>query len=151
MAGRFRQDIRAFVAQGKAQAKPVAITEFGCAAYTGAANMASRGISDDIEWDDRGRPLRLKGNLIRDENEQARYITELLDVFHTEGVDRAFVYTFARYDLIDHSEPGKDFDMASAGIVRVLDGERPRRYPDLPWEPKAAFTALAEFYRALSR
>ena len=87
MAARFRDDIRAFVAQGRAQGKPVAITEFGCATFRGAADLAGRGISDIIEWDDRARPVRLKGEYTRDEDEQARYISELLDVFHTEGVD----------------------------------------------------------------
>jgi len=149
MAVRFREDIRAFVAQGRAQGKPVAITEFGCAAHSGAGDMAARGISDVIEWDDSGRPLRLKGNPTRDEDEQARYITELLNVFDSEGVDSVFVYTFARYDLVDDRESRADFDMASAGIVRVLDGgRRGQRYPDMPWEPKAAFTALVEYYRA---
>jgi hypothetical protein len=152
MAARFREGIRAFVAQGRAQGKPVAITEFGCAAHVGAADMAGRGISDVIEWDDRARPLRLKGNPIRDEDEQARYVTELLNVFGSEGVDSAFVYTFARYDLVDSSELREDFDIASAGIVRVLDGERRgRRYPGMPWEPKVAFTALADYYRDLHR
>jgi hypothetical protein len=152
MAARFREDIRAFVAQGRAQGKPVAITEFGCAAHAGAGDMAGRGISDMIEWDDRGRPLRLKGNPIRDEDEQARYVTELLNVFYCEGVDSVFVYSFARYDLVDRGESREDFDMASAGIVRVLGGgRRGQRYPGMPWEPKAAFTALAEYYRAVNR
>lgn len=151
-AARFREDIRAFVAQGRAQGKPVAITEFGCASHSGAGDMAARGISDVIQWDDSGRPLRLKGNPARDEDEQARYMTELLDVFDSEGVDSVFVYTFARYDLVDRGEAGADFDMVSAGIVRVLDGEpRGRRYPDMPWVPKAAFNALAEYYPAHNR
>jgi len=111
--------------------------------------MAARGISDLVEWDDSGRPLRLKENPTRDEHEQARYITELLNVFEAEGVDSVFVYTFARYDLVDQGERGEDFDVASAGLVRVLDGGRlGKRYPGMPWEPKAAFTALAEYYRA---
>ena len=76
----------------------------------------------------------------------------MLDVFHTEGVDTAFVYTFARYDLADRSPSHEDFDIASAGLVKVLDeGRRGQRYPDMPWEPKAAFAVLAEFYRALDR
>jgi hypothetical protein len=125
MAARFREDIRAYVAQGRAQGKPVAITEFGCAAHSGAADMAGRGISDVIEWDDCGRPLRLNGNPVRDEDEQARYITELLNVFDSEGVDSVFLYTFARYDLVDRSDSREDFDMASAGIVRVLDRRAP--------------------------
>lgn len=146
MAARFREDIRAFVAQGRAQGKPVAITEFGCAAFRGAADQASRGISDIVEWDDRARPVRLKGEPTRDEGEQARYICELLDVFNTEGVDSAFVYTFARYDLANRA-PHEDFDMASAGLVKVLgEGRRGQLYPDMPWEPKGAFTALAAYY-----
>ena len=69
-----------------------------------------------------------------------------------EGVDAAFVYTFARYDLPHRDDPALDLDRASAGVVKVLDGlsaareARDRRYPDFPWEPKAGFDALAEWY-----
>jgi len=150
MAARFRDDIRAYVAQGRALGKPVAITEFGCAAYRSASDMANRG--DIVEWDDGARPVRFKGEYTRDEDEQARYLRELLEVFETEGVDNVFVYTFARYDLTHRSASHEDFDMASAGLVSVFDdGRRGRRYHDMPWEPKAAFTALAEYYRALDR
>jgi hypothetical protein len=38
-----------------------------------------------------------------------------------EAVDAAFVYTFARYDLPHH--PYLDLDRASAGVVKVLDGQ----------------------------
>src|SRR5579884_2326454 len=149
-AGSFRENIRAFVAHGRQQGKTVAITEFGCAAYRGASNLADR---DDaiIQWDGSARPVRLKGRLQRDEEEQARYIRELLEVFESEGVDAAFVYTFARYDLPHRSAAEEDFDLASKGIVRVLEGQCGRRYPDLPLEPKAAFTALGEYYGALGR
>jgi hypothetical protein len=103
-----------------------------------------------IQWDDNARPVQLKGKYVRDENEQARYITELLDVFSTEGVDSVFVYTFARYDLANRSVSQEDFDMASPGLVKVLDTEcRGQRYPDMAWEPRLAFTALAEYYSAL--
>ena len=103
MVARFREDIRAFVAQGRAQGKPVAITEFGCAAFRGAADQASRGISDIVEWDGRARPVRLKGEHMRDEGEQARSFAGIVGRFQTEGVDCAFVYTFARYDLADRA------------------------------------------------
>lgn len=150
MAARFRENIRAFVALGRAQGKPVAITEFGCATYRGASDLAGRGISDVVEWDDHARPVRLKGEYTRDEDEQARYVTELMDVFDAEGVDAAFVYTFARYDLTSRGSRHQDFDMASAGVVRVLgDRRHGHRYPDMPWEPKAAFAAIAERYRTL--
>jgi len=145
IAARFRDDIRAFVAQGRAQGKPVAITEFGCATYRGAANLGDR---DDsmIEWGHGARPAGLKGDYTRDEEEQARCISELLDVFQTEGVDNVFVYTFARYDLPHRSASHEDFDMASKGVVKVLEEGRGHRYPDMPWEPKAAFTTLAHRY-----
>jgi hypothetical protein len=144
-AARFREDIRAFVAQGRAQGKPVAITEFGCATYRGASNLANRDESM-IEWGPGARPVALEGEHIRDEEEQARYLSELLEVFETEGVDCAFVYTFARYDLAYRCASGEDFDVVSAGIVKVLEGGRGERYPDMEWEPKAAFSALAELY-----
>jgi hypothetical protein len=76
-------------------------------------------------------------------------VRELLDVYEAEGIDAAFVYTFARYDLPHRAAPGVDLDMASAGVVKVLDDAalvRERRYPDMPWEPKAAFDTLAGFY-----
>ena len=97
-------------------------------------------------------PWGLRGSYTRDEGEQATYLGELLDVFAAEGVDAAFVYTFARYDLPHDDDPHTDFDVVSAGVVKVLaarnadGGARARRYPDMPWEPKAAFDALAEWY-----
>jgi len=75
----------------------------------------------------------------------------LLDVFVTERVDAAFLYTFARYDLPHSSASHEDFDMASSGVVKVLAWRPGRRYPDMPWEPKVAFYALAEYYRMLDR
>jgi hypothetical protein len=134
IAARFCDAIRGFVSQGRAHGKPLAITEFGCATYRGAANRADR--LDIIEWDD-ARPFRLKGEHTRDEDEQARYISELLDVFESEGVDNVFVYTFARYGLPHRDAPREDFDVASYGVVKVLQGRRGQRYPDMPWEPKS--------------
>jgi len=145
IAVRFRDHIRAFVAQGRALGKPLAITEFGCATFCGAANMADRGDSI-IEWGDGARPARLKGEYTRDEDEQARYIGELLDIFEAEGVDNVFVHTFGRYDLPHRGAAHEDFDMASYGLVKVLEECRGQRYPDMLWEPKAAFTTLAHRY-----
>ncbi len=146
MAGQFRDPMRAFAAQGRALGKPVAITEFGCGTYGGAGDFPG-GDDSMIEWGDGARPVRLPGAWRRDEEEQARYLGELIDVFETEGIDAAFVYTFARYDLPHSSTPDKDFDMASKGVVKVLEeGRRGRRYADMPWEPKAAFDALAGYY-----
>ena len=152
-AANFRENIRAFVAQGRARGKPVAITEFGCTTHRGAAEGAGDSLVEGaiIVWEG-ARPVRLSGDYVRDEDEQATYLREVLDVFEAEGVNRAFVNTFARYDLPHSSDPREDFDLASFGVVKVLDrqdGVRGRRYPDMPWEPKVAFTTLADWPTAL--
>jgi hypothetical protein len=136
----FQQGIRALVSQGK----PVAITEFGCSTYRGAADKGARA-DWVIEWVD-GRANHLNGIYIRDENEQAAYILELLEIFDAEKVDAAFVNTFARYDLPHREDPIKDLDLASGGIVKVYKDSPGKTYPDMPWEPKAAFRVLAEYY-----
>jgi hypothetical protein len=147
-APQFRENIRAFVAAGRAQGKPVAITEFGCTTHRGAADGGGDSLVEGamIAWNG-ARPVRLNGEYVRDEDAQATYLREVLEVFEVEGVDSAFVNTFARYDLPHRSDPREDFDMASFGVVKVLVDQRGRRYPDMPWEPKAAFDTLADFYR----
>jgi hypothetical protein len=146
VAGRFRDDVRALVARGRALGKPVAVTEFGCTTHRGAADLGGRGDSI-VEWDADGRPLRLRGGYTRDEAEQASYLRELLEVFAAEGIDSAFVNTFARYDLPHRGDPQEDLDLASYGVVKVLEDRLGQTYPGMPWEPKAAFAALAEAYR----
>lgn len=139
-----RDGVRAQAAQGK----PFAVTEFGCAAYVGAADAGSRGDAI-IEHDEHGRPARVTTAVVRDETEQAGYLRELLALYDEEGVDAAFVYTFARWDRPTATDPEHDYDLGSYGVVRVLaDGRTGTTYPGLPWEPKAAFHALAEYGRA---
>ena len=145
IAERFRDQIRAFVAHGRTLGKPVAITEFGCMTFRGAADLGGSELTL-VEWGADGRPARLNGDFVRAEDEQATYVCELLDIFDEEGVDSAFVYTFARYDLPQRANPAQDFDLVSRGIVKVLDNpgdSSVMRSPDMPWEPKAAFAALA--------
>ncbi|MEV5411937.1 hypothetical protein AB0K60_24250 [Thermopolyspora sp. NPDC052614] len=143
----YRDTVRALVAQGRAQGKPVAVNEFGCGTYRGAADMGDR--SDSIvEWGPHGGPARLTGDHVRDEQEQAAYLREVLAILDEEGVDNAFWYTFARYDLPHRDNPSEDFDLASLGVVKVLEAGHGTTYSDMPWEPKAAFAALADCYRA---
>lgn len=151
-AATYPELIRAYVAQGKALGKPVAITEFGCGSHRGAADAADRGAAAFLEWGDAGRPVRLNREFERDELEQATYLRELLEVFEKEGVDAAFVYTFAAYYLPHRDDPNDDLDMASYGVVKVLDrsARSGQRYTDMPWEPKAAFDTVADCYRSLA-
>jgi hypothetical protein len=145
IAGQFAEGVRNLVAQGK----PVAITEFGAATYRGAGDRGAHGL-EIVEYDkDTGAPVRLNGEYVRDEAGQAAYLRELLEVFEAEGVDSAFVFLFALYDHLHRpdGDPREDLDLASYGIVKVFDNRHGDTYPDMPWEPKAAFTALAEYYR----
>jgi hypothetical protein len=139
----YQQGIRALVAQGK----PVAITEFGCTTYRGAADRGALG-GEIVEYEG-ASPKRLNGDYVRDEQEQAVYLRELLDVFVAEGVDAAFACTFVCYGFPHRTTPREDLDMASWGVVKVLEGRLGRAYPGMPWEPKAAFHALADYYREL--
>ncbi|MER8073690.1 hypothetical protein ABTZ59_36275 [Streptomyces sp. NPDC094034] len=144
MADRFAEGVRDLVAQGK----PVAITEFGAACFRGAGDLGARGL-EIVEYDKKTGPVRLKGEYERDEAGQAAYLRELLEVFEAEGVDSAFVFIFALHDHVHRpdGDPRDDLDLASYGIVKVLEDRYGDTYPDMPWEPKAAFHALAEFYR----
>jgi hypothetical protein len=141
----FAEGVRSLVAQGK----PVAITEFGSATFRGAGDVGARGL-EIVEIDkDTGAPLRLNGPYVRDEAGQAAYVRELLEVFEAGGVDSAFVFLFALYSHPHRpdGDPRDDLDLASYGIVKVLESGHGHTYPDMPWEPKAAFAAIAEYYR----
>jgi hypothetical protein len=146
VAGQYREGVRTLVAQGK----PVAITGFGSAAYRGAGDRGARAM-EIIEYDEgTGAPVRLNGKYIRDEADQATYLREMLEIFDTEGVDGTFVFLFELSNLPHRpdGDPRLDLDLASPGIVKTLEGRHGDTYPDMAWEPKAAFTAVAECYRS---
>jgi hypothetical protein len=145
VAGQYREGVRTLVAQGK----PVAITGFGSAAYRGAGDRGARAM-EIIEYDEgTGAPVRLNGEYIRDEADQATYLREVLEIFDTEGVDGTFVFLFELSNLPHRpdGDPRHDLDLASPGIVKTLEGRHGDTYPDMAWEPKAAFTTVAECYR----
>ncbi|MFG2004094.1 hypothetical protein ACGFNU_33540 [Spirillospora sp. NPDC048911] len=145
IADRFAEGVRSLAAQGK----PVAITEFGAACYEGAGDRGARGL-EIVEYDKvTHSPVRLKGEYVRDEAGQAAYLRELLEAFDAGGIDGAFVFTFALYDHPHRpdGDPREDLDLSSYGIVKVYEDRRGATYPDLPWEPKAAFAAVADYYR----
>ncbi|GAA0326942.1 hypothetical protein NE235_09125 [Actinoallomurus spadix] len=141
IAAGFAEGVRALVEAGK----PVAITEFGAPTYRGAADRSSIAW-DVIEWEG-ATPIRLNGDYVRDEAEQAAHLRELLEIFDAEGVDSAFVHTFAQYHLPHRSgDLRDDLDLASYGVVKVIEDGDGRTLTGLPWEPKAAFSALADHY-----
>jgi hypothetical protein len=146
IAGTFAETFAAGMRSPALQGKPVAITEFGSATYRGAGDRGAMGL-EIVEYDRNG-PVRLTGDHVRDEAGQAAYLRELLEVFDDAGVDSAFVFIFA---LTDHphrpgGDPRDDLDLTSYGIVKVLEDADGDTYPGLPWEPKAAFGAVAGYY-----
>jgi hypothetical protein len=128
----FRQGVREYRRHGK----PLAATEFGCCTYRGAAERGGIGWAIvDYEAD----PPRLDGDYTRDEDEQARYLREMIALFDEEGVDTAFWFTFAGYESPHHTDPRFDLDMASYGVCKLM--------PDGSLAPKRSFHAMAEAYQ----
>ena len=135
-AATFRDEVRKLSSHGK----PVAVTEFGCCPYAGAAAKGGTG------WtivDDTADPPRLDGDYVRDEGEQVRYLEEVSSVFREEGVDLAFWYTFASYYLQRGADPRLDVDMAGYGVVSLDPGGPGSGHAGLGWTPRLVFGALA--------
>jgi hypothetical protein len=139
-AARYRDELRSYARFGK----PVAVTEFGCCTYRGAADRGGLGwMITDLNSD----PPFIPGTYERDEGEQVRHLHDMLAVYEAESIDSAFWFTFAGFEQPRHpTDPHRDLDLASYGVVAVLDHERGTTYPDLAWEPKLVFGALAAAY-----
>ena len=133
----YRSQLREYRRYGK----PVAITEFGCCPYRGAGGAGGAGwaIVEDV-----GGVPHVPARYERDEGEQVRYFTELLDVFDADGVDSAFWFTFAAYSHPRHDDPRLDLDLAGYGVVSPWnDGNG---VTDTEWTRRRVFTAMAERY-----
>lgn len=171
---RIREMFPSLVAPFLGRGRPLVITESGCCTYRGAADTGGMGwaIVDYTK-----RPPELKGHYVRDEAEQAREIIDVLTIFDRTGVDGAFVMTFVAPIAPYSKNPRYDLDMASYSLVKSFgsrlgpfgvealterteqkppapvdspwDAERMgSTYPEMPWEPKQSFRALARYYGA---
>jgi hypothetical protein len=139
-AASYRDALRAYRRFGK----PVAVTEFGCCTYRGAADRGGLGF---MIVDEETGPPSIPGSYERDEREQVRYLHDMLAIYEAEDIDSAFWNTFAGFEYTRHpTDPHHDFDLASYGVVAVLDRGRGTTYPDMAWEPKQVFGALAAAY-----
>lgn len=144
-AAGYRDALRAHRRAGK----PVAITEFGCCTYRGAAGRGGMGWMITDETSD---PPVIPGTYQRDEEEQVRHLHEMLAIYEAEGIDSAFWHTFAGFAQPRHrTDPHRDLDLASYGVVAVLEHERGAAYPDMAWEPKQVFGAMAAAYARARR
>jgi hypothetical protein len=148
---RYEETLRRFLSHGK----PVIITEFGMRGYTGAESSGALGfgVLDNKSLVLHHLPVvgrlvrpRLNGQYVRDEALQARELTETLEILDAAGVEGAFVFSFDEPLSTFSENPRYDLDMSALSLVKTYAGRRGTTYPDMTWEPKAAFTAVAEFY-----
>jgi hypothetical protein len=143
--------------------KPVVITEFGygtCQTGLGSGGfLSSAGLYGNIidlrfqffhyKLPIRGRFVHphLLGGHLRDEDWQARKLVEQLNIFDEVGVEGAFISQFVSKITPYSSKPKYDLDMASSSLVKYYEGgARGTTYPDMPWEPKESFRAVADYY-----
>ena len=135
--------------------KPVVVTEFGMRTYVGADTSGTLGfgivhipsmVLHELPIVGRFVQTRLKGTPVRDEDLQAREIVETLKILDVAGVTGAFVHTFVDYQAPTNPVPKYDLDISSMSLVKLLKNGRSAAYPDLPWEPKEAFRAVADYY-----
>lgn len=138
--------------------KPVAVTEFGMRTYRGADSSGALGfgVTDTTRLWLHTRPIigrffrpRLRGAFERDEALQAREISETLDILEHAGVAGALLSTFATPEAHIDDDPRYDLDMDSMSLVKSLpDGQHGSTYPDMAWEPKESFAAVARHFAA---
>ena len=138
-----------------ATGKPVVVTEVGMRSYVGADTSGTLGfgvvdipslVLHKLPLVGRFVRVRLKGHQTRDEALQAREIVETLEILDATGADGAFVCTFVDYLAPTSADPRYDLDMSSLAIVKLTEDGRGTTYPDMQWEPKEAFRALAKYY-----
>ena len=91
---------------------------------------------------------RLKGDYVHDEAMQARELTETLTILDAAGVDGAFVAEFVTAGATFSDNPRYDLDMNAFGLVTTYRHGKGTTYPDMNWEPKPAFYAVADYYGA---
>jgi hypothetical protein len=130
----YEQRVRSLV---RDNVKPVVVTEFGCGAFTGA-DVRGPGSFRIVRWFAE-RPT-IRGDHPRDEQTQAAYLRELIDLYADAGVHGCFVFTFSMPDFPHHDDPRLDLDKAGFGIVKVPEDDPTN------WTPKAAFHDVAQRY-----
>jgi hypothetical protein len=124
--------------------KQVVVTEVGVCTFRGAEDQGGRGFMI-IDTTEPQHP-KLNGNYTRDEALQARELTDMLNVLDVSGVEGAFVFTFISPPLVHCEDQRFDLDMGSYSIVKSYQNKHGRTYPDMPWEPKESFKAVAAYF-----
>jgi hypothetical protein len=96
-----------------------------------------------------GRFIRPKLKVIkeRDEALQARRLVDNLKLIDKAGFGGAFMDMFI-FPIRPYSDtPKYDLDRETSSLVKYFEGGRHgTTYPDMTWEPKEAFKAVADYY-----
>jgi hypothetical protein len=98
-----------------------------------------------------GRLIRPKLKVVseRDEALQAQRLVHNLKLLDEAGFGGAFMDTFILPTYPYSETPKYDLDRASSNLVKYFEnGKHGTTYPDMTWEPKEAFRAVAEYYSA---
>jgi hypothetical protein len=136
--------------------KPVVISEFGFITRSDADQVGSN-VPLNID------PLTMALHLLpltrrlvrprvktvheRNEELQARCLVRQLELVDSAGADGAFVFTFTAPLWPHDNDPRHDLDTDSFSLVKSCSGSgHGIAYPDMAWEPKQAFSAVANFY-----
>jgi hypothetical protein len=138
--------------------KPVVVTEFGNNTYQSDGKLAKILLGGgDTDFMSQlfhsfpvvGRFVRPRVRVIhpRDEAWQARKLVETLEILDAAGVDGAFVSQFESQTNPFDEDPKYDLDTTNQSLVKYYEGgKHGTTYPDMPWEPKESFRAVADFY-----
>lgn len=148
IADRYAETLQPWLSKGK----PVVVSEFGFRTRTradetgpgGPENVAPLSVPLHLLL---GTRQRVKTVHERNETLQAKSLIRQLEQLDIAGVDGAFIHTFvfprSRYD----SDPRHDIDTDSFALVKTLPrGQHGDTYPDMTWEPKESFAAVANYY-----
>ena len=136
--------------------KPVVVTEFGFRTFRGAEKASAMGMGNADYITLFPHQLPLAGHFIRprvrviherDERLQARGPIDQLRLLDSAGVDGALIMTFVSpinpYDDI----PLYDLDRDNFSLVKSYANDKHGvTYPDMTWEPKESFKAVADYY-----
>jgi hypothetical protein len=96
-----------------------------------------------------GRFIRPKLKVVneRDEALQAQRLVTNLKLLDEAGFTGAFMDTFILPTYPYSETPKYDLDRASSNLVKYFEnGRHGTTYPDMTWEPKEAFRAVAKYY-----
>ncbi|WP_427888021.1 hypothetical protein ACQHIV_33385 [Kribbella sp. GL6] len=125
--------------------KPILVLEFGCCTFTGAAKLGGMGW-DIVDYS--GDVPVIPPQYVRNEQEQADHLTDMLQVFTEQGFLGASPYTFISPDAPHrpHDRP-HDEDIAAFSLCKVLRYEDQNPASRYHWLPKKSFHAVARTYR----